>query len=400
MGFFGFGKKKEKEQQSAQAEEIRLEAQADETSGAENAQTPAGDAEQAAQDEKKQGLFSRLWQGLSKTRGNVAGRVDELIEATETIDEDFYEDLVDILIMSDMGVRTSDKVIQELKTRVARERITDAKKAREILKDILKEIMGMPRKPLKWPMVMLVVGVNGVGKTTTVVNLGAALARKGKSVLCIDFDPQANLTNYVAGCEPRENTIASVMRAAVLFQPADIRETIYHSERFGFDFIPSDLRLSEADIYLATAMSRETVLRRVLEPVRQAYDYILIDCNPSLGLLLTNVLVASNQVIIPVQTQYFATQGLSSLEGVIGNVRMTLNPDLSTVNILLTFKDKTSVATAVTETLREQYPQSVFATEITRKQEAINSSMMGKPAGGDTGAEYRALADELIAREG
>ena len=250
----------------------------------------------------------------------------------------------------------------------------------------------------------------GVGKTTTVVNLGAALARKGKSVLCIDFDPQANLTNYVAGCEPRENSIASVMRAAVLFQPADIRETIYHSERFGFDFIPSDLRLSEADIYLATAMSRETVLRRVLEPVRQAYDYILIDCNPSLGLLLTNVLVASNQVIIPVQTQYFATQGLSSLEGVIGNVRMTLNADLTTVNILLTFKDKTSVAPAVTETdmyaaeavltLREQYPQSVFSIEITRKQEAINSSMMGKPAGGDTGAEYRALADELIGREG
>ena len=171
MGFFGFGKKKEKEQQSAQAEETRLEAQADETSGAENAQAPAGDAEQAAQDEKKQGLFSRLWQGLSKTRGNVAGRVDELIEATETIDEDFYEDLVDILIMSDMGVRTSDKVIQELKTRVARERITDAKKAREILKDILKEIMGMPRKPLKWPMVMLVVGVNGVGKTTTIGKL-------------------------------------------------------------------------------------------------------------------------------------------------------------------------------------------------------------------------------------
>lgn len=239
----------------------------------------------------------------------------------------------------------------------------------------------------------------GVGKTTTVVNLGAALARKGKSVLCIDFDPQANLTSYVA-CEPGEETVATVMRAAALFQPADIGAAVCHSDKFGFDFLPADLRLSEADIYLATAMSRETVLRRVLEPLRQAYDYILIDCNPSLGLLLTNVLVASNQVIIPVQTQYFATQGLSSLEGVIGNVRMTLNPDLSTVNILLTFKDKTSVATAVTETLREQYPQSVFATEITRKQEAVNSSMMGKPAGGDTGAEYRALADELIGREG
>ena len=188
MGFFGFGKKKEKEQQSAQAEETRLEAQADETSGAENAQTAAGDAEQAAQDEKKQGLFSRLWQGLSKTRGNVAGRVDELIEATETIDEDFYEDLVDILIMSDMGVRTSDKVIQELKTRVARERIADAKKAREILKDILKEIMGMPRKPLKWPMVMLVVGVNGVGKTTTIGKLAMRFKDARHSVVLAAAD--------------------------------------------------------------------------------------------------------------------------------------------------------------------------------------------------------------------
>ena len=190
MGFFGFGKKKEKEkeQQSVQAEETRLEAQADETSGAENAQPPADDAEQAAQDEKKQGLFSRLWQGLSKTRGNVAGRVDELIEATETIDEDFYEDLVDILIMSDMGVRTSDKVIQELKTRVARERITDAKKAREILKDILKEIMGMPRKPLKWPMVMLVVGVNGVGKTTTIGKLAMRFKDARHSVVLAAAD--------------------------------------------------------------------------------------------------------------------------------------------------------------------------------------------------------------------
>lgn len=187
MGFFGFGKKKEKEQ-PAQAEETRLEAQAEETSGAENVQPPADGAEQAAQDEKKQGLFSRLWQGLSKTRGNVAGRVDELIEATETIDEDFYEDLVDILIMSDMGVRTSDKVIQELKTRVARERITDAKKAREILKDILKEIMGMPRKPLKWPMVMLVVGVNGVGKTTTIGKLAMRFKDARHSVVLAAAD--------------------------------------------------------------------------------------------------------------------------------------------------------------------------------------------------------------------
>ena len=106
MGFFGFGKKKEKEKEQQAEQTVRAE------------EKPVEPAEQPEQEEKKQGLFSRLWQGLSKTRGNVAGRVDELIEATEKIDDDFYEDLVDILIMSDMGVHTSDKVIQELKARV------------------------------------------------------------------------------------------------------------------------------------------------------------------------------------------------------------------------------------------------------------------------------------------
>ena len=176
MGFFGFGKKKEKEQEAVQAAKVE-----------EKAEQPS-EPEQPVQDEKKQGLFSRLWQGLSKTRGNVAGRVDELIEATEKIDDDFYEDLVDILIMSDMGVRTSDKVIQELKTRVEREKITDAKKAREILKNILKEMMNMPRKPLKWPMVMLVVGVNGVGKTTTIGKLAMRFKDARHSVVLAAAD--------------------------------------------------------------------------------------------------------------------------------------------------------------------------------------------------------------------
>ena len=176
MGFFGFGKKKEKEKEQQAEQTVRAE------------EKPVESAEQPEQEEKKQGLFSRLWQGLSKTRGNVAGRVDELIEATEKIDDDFYEDLVDILIMSDMGVRTSDKVIQELKARVEKEKITDAKKAREILKEILKEIMSMPRKPLKWPMVMLVVGVNGVGKTTTIGKLAMRFKDARHSVVLAAAD--------------------------------------------------------------------------------------------------------------------------------------------------------------------------------------------------------------------
>ena len=173
MAFFGFGKKKEEKreeqiQQTAVPETVQQE-------------------EAPAQDEKK-GLFSRLWNGLSKTRTNVAGRVDELIEATEEIDEDFCEDLVDILIMSDMGVRTSDKVIEELKRRIEAQRITDARKAREILKQILKEIMDMPRKPLKWPMIMMVVGVNGVGKTTTIGKLAMRFKDARHSVVLAAAD--------------------------------------------------------------------------------------------------------------------------------------------------------------------------------------------------------------------
>ena len=236
-GFFGFGKKKVKEpeevkteavkpveaeqpvEQPAQVEEENLTAEeqiigqeqpiAEEAAVEETAEekVPAAQAEPVAeieptaeekveekkeepvlQEEKKKGLFSRLWEGLSKTRGNFSGRVDELIEATEEIDDDFYEDLVDILIMSDMGVRTSDKVIQELKKRVEEQKITDAKKAREILKDILKGIMTMPRKPLKWPMVMLVVGVNGVGKTTTIGKLAMRFKDARHSVVLAAAD--------------------------------------------------------------------------------------------------------------------------------------------------------------------------------------------------------------------
>ena len=109
--------------------------------------------------------------------------------------------------------------------------------------------------------------------------------------------------------------------------------------------------------------------------------------------------VASDKVIIPVQTQFFATQGLSALESVIRNVRMTLNPGLEIAGVLFTFRDRTSVSEAVTESLREQYAGAVFQTEISRRQEAINSTMMGKPATGDIGREYAALADELTAME-
>ena len=182
MAFFGFGKKQEekkKEERAASQQHAAVAPSAQETAPAQQ--------DAPAQEEKK-GLFSRLWNGLSKTRTNVAGRVDELIEATEEIDDDFYEDLVDILIMSDMGVRTSDKVIEELKRRVQAGKITDARQARDILKQILKEMMDMPRKPLKWPMIMMVVGVNGVGKTTTIGKLAMRFKDARHSVVLAAAD--------------------------------------------------------------------------------------------------------------------------------------------------------------------------------------------------------------------
>ncbi len=172
MGLFGFGKKKDDTETSVRS-----------------AETARTESEQpAAVQEEKSGVFSRFWKGLTKTRTHVSSQVDDLIESTEKIDEDFYESLIDILIMSDMGVKTSEKVIGELKRRVAEQRITDAREARKTLKTILKEIMDKPREPLSWPMVMLVVGVNGVGKTTTIGKLALRFKNARHSVVLAAAD--------------------------------------------------------------------------------------------------------------------------------------------------------------------------------------------------------------------
>ena len=242
----------------------------------------------------------------------------------------------------------------------------------------------------------------GVGKTTTVVNLGTALARKGKTVLCIDFDPQANLTSYVA-CEPGEETVATVMRAAALFQPADIGAAVCHSDKFGFDFLPADLRLSEADIYLATAMSRETVLRRMLEPLRQAYDYILIDCSPSLGYTTVNILTAADTVLIPVQCEYLALEGLSKLLNTIRIVKNGLNPALEIEGFVLTMYMRNRLNNQVVNEVRNHFGELAFDTIIQRNIRLGEAPSHGKPvilydASAVGSANYLTLAKELLKR--
>ena len=132
---------------------------------------------------KKKGLFARLREGLSKTRGNLTNKVDELVKETRKIDEDFYEELEDILILSDCGMKATTAIMDELRSRVKAGKITDAAQAKDILKQIMVEQMDIPRPPLKWPMVMLVVGVNGVGKTTTIGKLSLRFQSIGRKVM-------------------------------------------------------------------------------------------------------------------------------------------------------------------------------------------------------------------------
>ncbi len=145
--------------------------------------TAAVRADEAPQEEKKQGFFARLRSGLSKTRGNMTEKVDTLVRETERIDDDFYEGLEDILILSDCGMKATTRLIDQLRERVERDRIRDAAQAREILKELMVEEMDIPRPPLKWPMVMLVVGVNGVGKTTTIGKLALRFQDIGRKVM-------------------------------------------------------------------------------------------------------------------------------------------------------------------------------------------------------------------------
>lgn len=242
----------------------------------------------------------------------------------------------------------------------------------------------------------------GVGKTTTAMNLAAALVKKGKSTLLLDFDPQANLSKFLGYEEDDAPTISQLMEGAANMRPFDTVSAIrLHSE--GMHYIPADIGLANADIYLVMTMCREQILRRILcTPVLAGFEYILIDCNPSLGLLLTNALVASTDVIIPVQAQMFSLNGMNALTKVIEMVRSTINPGLSINGILPTMVDKTNMSRAVVEALQVGYNEYLYKTTISRRVEAANATALSKSSvsiqGSQIGSEYLQLANEVIER--
>ncbi|HEV7642474.1 MAG TPA: AAA family ATPase [Pyrinomonadaceae bacterium] len=241
----------------------------------------------------------------------------------------------------------------------------------------------------------------GVGKTTTVVNLSAALAIYEKKVLIVDADPQSNATSG-AGVQ-RNADRKSLYHALILNEP--INSLTVHTELPMMFVLPCDKNLAGAEIELVEMDRREYRLRDILETVRHQYDYILIDCPPSLGLLTINGLTAADTLLVPIQTEYYALEGVSELFDTLSRVRRGLNPNLEVEGLLLTMYDeRTNLSGAVAQDLREFYKEAVLQTVIPRNVRLAEAPSYGKPIIlydiRSKGAEsYMQLAKEIISHE-
>ncbi|MBK5250360.1 MAG: ParA family protein [Actinomycetales bacterium] len=241
----------------------------------------------------------------------------------------------------------------------------------------------------------------GVGKTTTTINLGAALAEYGRRVLLVDFDPQGAAS---AGLGVSAHELDDTIYTELMKQRPDVRDVIHETGVENLHLIPANIDLSAAEVQLVNEVAREQALARVLRPVADDYDVILIDCQPSLGLLTVNALTAAHGVIIPLETEFFALRGVALLVETIEKVRDRLNPRLHTDGILATMYDsRTLHSREVLARVREAFGDTVFETVIARTVKFPDASVATEPittyAPTHSGAHaYRRLARELIFR--
>jgi chromosome partitioning protein len=241
----------------------------------------------------------------------------------------------------------------------------------------------------------------GVGKTTTTINLGAALAQYGRKVLIVDFDPQGAAS---AGLGINAHELDASVYTELMKPRPDIREVIHPTAVEGLDLAPANIDLSAAEVQLVNEVAREQALGRALRPIEDVYDVVLIDCQPSLGLLTVNALTAAHGVLIPLETEFFALRGVALLIETIDKVRDRLNPRLQTDGILATMYDgRTLHSREVLERVRDAFGDTVFSTVIGRTVKFPDASVATEPiltyAPNHPGAyAYSKLARELIAR--
>ena len=242
----------------------------------------------------------------------------------------------------------------------------------------------------------------GVGKTTTVVNLASYLARSGRRVLVVDLDPQGNATSGLGlASVPVERSIHPV-----LVDGGDAQDRVVPAATEGLSIIPSSRDLAGAEVELVPVEARERRLARALRPLTSSYDTLLLDCPPSLGLLTVNALTAADSVLIPIQCEYYALEGLGQLLSTIELVRAHLNPGLAIKGVLLTMFDaRTTLSADVSAEVRRHLPDQVFRTVIPRSVRLAEAPSFGRPisehAPGSKGAQaYHDLAEELLQHDG
>ena len=243
----------------------------------------------------------------------------------------------------------------------------------------------------------------GVGKTTTTINLGAALAELGRKVLLVDFDPQGALS---VGLGIRPNDLDITIYNLLVERGHDIRDVIQHTRSENLDLIPANIDLSAAEVQLVGEVAREQILARALRPVMDDYDVIIIDCQPSLGLLTVNALTAAHGVFIPLECEFFAMRGVALLVETIEKITDRLNPRLQVDGILATMYDgRTLHSREVVKSVVDHFGDRVFHTVISRTVKFPDASLAAEPitsyaSTSAAAAAYRQLARELNARGG